>query len=143
MALTPQDFTVNLDENLDTAQNLNNIQTSRTWRLDSETGRISNIIEGREAIIQFIRKILATYRNRYLIYTDEYGCEIKYLIGQNLSQAIKDVEIPRVVREALLRDNRISSVPIVNVDSRNNGDVFLSVSIVTIEGLLIDEEVQI
>ena len=42
------------------------VQSSRTWRLDAETGRIAGKIDGLEAVKQAVFKILQTERYAYM-----------------------------------------------------------------------------
>lgn len=141
MALTPIDYVVDADTN-ETTETAMPIEPSKTWLLDFEKGRISGYIDGTEAIRQYIRKALITARNRYLIYDEEYGEDVRELIGQSLTQSLIDVEIPRLIREAIIYDDRIASVPDV-VATRLGDDVYVSVTVELTEGGLITEEVAI
>lgn len=92
---------------------LNNIeevteQTSKTYCLNIEKNTISNFYDGIEAMKQTIYCILNTERFEHLIYSWNYGIELKHLIGENTTFAIPELE--RVIQEALLQDDRISEV---------------------------------
>ncbi|OKO91415.1 putative phage related protein [Geobacillus proteiniphilus] len=104
MTLAP----VNLDE-----LNANNetvvIGPSKTYRIDFERGELGGIIDGDEAILQFIQKAIMTARSRFFIYNDEYGCEIEDIIGKNVSNELLEEEIPRLIKEAIEYDDRIES----------------------------------
>ena len=52
--------------------------------------------------------ILNTQRFEYLIYSWNYGIELKHLIGENTTFVIPELE--RVITEALMQDTRISEV---------------------------------
>ena len=52
-----------------------------------------------------------------------------------------DEEIPRLVREAIEYDDRIASVSNVVVSRYGNDAVLIAVTVETIEGLFITEEV--
>ena len=56
---------------------------SKTYRIDFQTGRISGTVDGRDAMVQAIRKILQTERFQYLIYSWNYGMEWSRLIGKS------------------------------------------------------------
>ncbi|MGF9711616.1 DUF2634 domain-containing protein [Paenibacillus naphthalenovorans] len=114
---------------------------SKTYSLDLETGEIGGIIDGREAIRQFIRKVTATARFRFLIYDSQYGCELDDLIGQDVSVPLLQAEIPRVIREALIYDDRIRDVNNFAIE-RTADALYVSFSVDTVEGV-IDEEVTI
>lgn len=92
---------------------LNNIedftkQTSRTYCLDIEKNIITNYCDGIDAMKQTIYCILNTERFDYLIYSWNYGVEIKNLIGENATFVISELE--RVIKEALLQDDRITDI---------------------------------
>lgn len=146
MSLTPIEYEILAEEedalDLDTDA-LPEIETSRTWRMDLENGRLRTFIDNEEAIRQYIRKALMTSRNRYLIYDDTYGEELRDLIGQNLTQDLMNVEIPRVVREAIEGDDRIQEVSDVTVTQYNSDGVLIEVSVITVAGLYITEEVTV
>ena len=83
-------------------------QTSKTYYLNIEKNTISNFCDGIEAMKQTIYCILNTERFEHLIYSWNYGIELKHLIGENTTFAIPELE--RVIQEALLQDDRISEV---------------------------------
>lgn len=92
---------------------LNNIeevteQTSKTYYLNIEKNTIANFCDGIEAMKQTIYCILNTERFEHLIYSWNYGIELKHLIGENTTFVIPELE--RVIQEALLQDDRISKV---------------------------------
>lgn len=144
MALTPIEYEILAEEeenlNLD-SDALPELETSKTWQIDLENGRLGTFIDEEEAIRQYIRKALMTSRNRYLIYDDTYGEDLRDLIGQNLSKALMDVEIPRVVREAIEGDDRIEEVSDVNVTLYNSDSILIEVTVLTTTGLFLTEEV--
>lgn len=146
MSLTPIEYEILAEEedelDLD-ADSLPVIESSRTWRMDLENGRLRTFIDGEDAIRQYIRKALMTFRNRYLIYDDTYGEELRDLIGQNLTQDLMNVEIPRVVREAIEGDDRIEEVSDVTVTQYNSDGIHIEVTVITVTGLFITEEVTV
>ena len=83
-------------------------QTSKTYYLNIEKNTISNFCDGIEAMKQAIYCILNTERFEHLIYSWNYGIELKHLIGENTTFAIPELE--RVITEALMQDTRISEV---------------------------------
>ena len=80
-------------------------QTSRTYYLDIEKNIIYNFCDGLEAMKQTIYCILNTERFDHLIYSWNYGIELKHLIGESTTFVIPELE--RVIKEALLQDTRI------------------------------------
>lgn len=70
--------------------------------------RISGYVDDMEAIRQAIYLILSTERYEYIIYSWDYGVELKDLFGKPMSYIIS--ELPRRITEALTTDNRIEDV---------------------------------
>lgn len=142
MALTPINYTVDID----TTQADNStqiVEPSKTWRINLETGRIERFIDGKEAIRQYIRKALMTGRNRFLIYDDTYGEELRDLIGYDLTPALRDIEIPRVTREAIEYDDRISEVTNVKVTQYGSDGVHIEITVELVDGEFLTEGVTI
>lgn len=68
------------------------------------------IVEGIQALKTWIEKTIRTARYRFPIYTFQYGCELEDIIGYDLPRAVLESEVQRVIREALVYDNRIEDV---------------------------------
>lgn len=83
-------------------------QPSLTYALDIEHRRIRGMVDELESLRQAIYLILSTERYAYLIYSWNYGVELVELIGQPKEYALP--EIKRCITEALLQDDRITSV---------------------------------
>lgn len=81
---------------------------SKTYKIDPENGRIIGTIDGAEAVMQFIRKVLNTDKYAYEIYDWYYGNELLKLVGQSYDYII--TRVPNIFREALLVDDRIKDV---------------------------------
>jgi Protein of unknown function (DUF2634) len=141
MALIPDNETDILDELLSEETEP---QPSKTYYLDFENGRIGPMIDGDLALRQFIIKTIMTPRSRYLIYDDEYGTELEDLIGADVTDAFLQEEIPRVIREALIYDDRIADVRDFVV-RREKDVVFIEFTIEKVDGetLTLTEEVTI
>ncbi|MEF3309525.1 DUF2634 domain-containing protein [Paenibacillus sp. GYB004] len=88
-------------------------QTSRTWRLDFEAGRVTGMIDNLDAVQQAVIKILQTDRFAQLIYSFNYGNELNRLIG--MSPLFVQSEATRIIQEALSVDDRIRGVQDVTV----------------------------
>ena len=86
-------------------------ETSLTWQV--KNGRIINKIDGQEAMIQAISKILETERSVYPIYSEDYGHDFDELIGK--SDDYVETEIERVLEEALTEDDRITGVTVDDI----------------------------
>lgn len=117
-------------------------EPTKTYKLDFENGVIGDFIDDDEALRQFIVKAIRTARFRYLIYDDEYGSELEDLIGADVTEAFLNEEIPRVIREALIYDDRIADVRDFAVRREGDG-VFVEFTVVKTDGDTLTEEVTI
>ena len=109
------------------------IQPSKTYALDFDTGEMKGKVDNRKAVEQFIRKAIVTLRFIYPIYTDAYACEVRNLAGKGFSDAFVKSEIKRMVTEAIIYDSRVSKV--YDFKIRLNGDeVFIGFRVDTVEG---------
>lgn len=106
-------------------------ETSRTYGMDFAKGRSTGIIDGLEAVKQSVYKILETERFAHLIYDANYGNEITGL--QNKSQGYVKSEMDRRINEALLEDDRISSVEDMQITITGD-EALASFTIVSIYG---------
>ncbi|SDJ76190.1 DUF2634 domain-containing protein [Paenibacillus naphthalenovorans] len=83
-------------------------QPSRTWKLDFERGRVTGMVDGLDAVRQAVFKILQTERFAFLVYSSNFGVELKRFAGPG--QAYVQSELKRRIREALMQDDRITDV---------------------------------
>lgn len=81
---------------------------SRTFKMNHDTGTITGTIDGRKAVEQAVFLILNVERYEWLIYSWNYGVELKSLMGKPVDYCIPEIE--RRIREALLQDGRITAV---------------------------------
>lgn len=133
MPLVPDFSEEELAELLAEAEAQETVQPSKTYKIDFENGRIGGFIDETEALKQAVQKALITARERFSIYTDAYGCEIDDLIGTSVTRALVETEIPRLVEEALIYDDRIGSVS--DLETSFLGDtVTISFTIVSVDG---------
>lgn len=84
------------------------ILPTKTYRIDPVNKRIIGTIEGRDAIMQFIRKVLSTDKYAFEIYDWYYGNELAKLVGHTYDYVV--TRIPNIYKEALLVDDRIIDV---------------------------------
>lgn len=68
------------------------------------------ILEGVDALKQWIEKALRTARYRWPAYTWDYGSEIEDIIGLDLSNEILESELKRAIKETLLINQFINGV---------------------------------
>lgn len=122
------------------------LMSSKTYRLDLETKRITGFIDGVEAIRQAVFKVLSTERASFPIYgTDEginYGVELVRFIGKDYSFISADIE--RTVTDALLQDERILDVTDFVIGEPVGDSLIFSFNVSTIFGDIdINREVRI
>ena len=89
-------------------------ETSRTYKLNPETGIIVGMTDGLDAIKQAVHKIMRTERFQYLIYSADYGSELLSLIGQD--RHLYKSELNRRIEEALLQDDRVNAVENLRIE---------------------------
>lgn len=112
-------------------------QPSKTYKLNIENNTIFGTCDGIEAIRQTIYCILNTERFDYLIYSWNYGVEIKNLIGEPHTYAIPELE--RVIKEALTQDDRIIDVTDFKFETIKN-TVIITFKVLTTEGETVIEK---
>ncbi|MEE3677867.1 DUF2634 domain-containing protein [Bacillus safensis] len=135
MALSPEEEIEEIEEDEE-------VETSTTYRIDFETGRLTGeTISGIEAIRQFIYMTLRTERYAHPIYSHDIGTEIQELLmDTEATDEYKEMEIPRLLEEALLVDERIDHIEELEV-TKQNDSFHVKLAIVTDEGTLEIEEV--
>ncbi len=135
MALSPEEEIEEVEEDEE-------VETSTTYRIDFETGRLTgDTISGIEAIRQFIYMTLRTERYAHPIYSHDIGTEIQELLTDTeATDEYKEMEIPRLLEEALLVDERIDHIEELEV-TKQNDSFHVKLAIVTDEGTLEIEEV--
>lgn len=115
------------------------VEPSKTYKLNAENNTISGgYIDGKEAIKQTIYCILNTERFEYLIYSWNYGIELKNLIGENTTYVIPELE--RVIKEALEQDDRIEDITDFEFEVKKN-EVLVKFKVATLEGVIEIEKV--
>ncbi|MCY9399072.1 DUF2634 domain-containing protein [Bacillus haynesii] len=118
------------------------IETTKTYKIDFETGRMTgDMISGLEAVEQMVYMALRTERYAYAVYSHNIGNELQEVLSDHeTTDAYKEMEIPRLIEEALIYDDRISAV--TDFEIERQGDAFhVSFSVETDEGTLEIEEV--
>lgn len=84
------------------------MQPTKTYYMQLENMKVQGLTDGQAAIKQAIFKILQTERYQYPVYSDNYGVELRELIGQPIPYVLP--EIDRRITEALTWDERITNV---------------------------------
>lgn len=113
------------------------LDASKTYRVLN--GRVVGWIDNKQALRQAIEKLLHTERYMYEIYTDEYGIELQALIGENFD--LVEAEIGRIIKEALLADDRIVSVENIQATKLDSTSLLVTFSVESIFGTLAFGEV--
>lgn len=106
MALIPDATNILIGQNVEVESA--RAQTTRTYKINFDTGRIGGFVDETEAMKQAIIKIIETERFDYLIYSWNYGAELNAALGK--SYPVLESEIKRILREALLADSRIDDI---------------------------------
>ena len=107
-------------------------QPSKTYNLDTVRNRIDAMIDGREAIMQAVQKILYTERYANVIYGSNYGVELYRLFGKDLEFVVADLEA--TITEALLTDDRIESISNFQIGRSSIDSVIASFTVNSIYG---------
>lgn len=139
MALNPL---VPTDDRIIETDEQDSFEPSKTYRLDFRTGRVRGTVDGERSLRQFVRMALATERFRYLIYDSDYGSEIDEVITQDSSPELLESEIPRVIREALIVDERIDNVTNFIIE-RSQDAYFVTFDIDTNDGWRLSFETEV
>ena len=122
------------------------LMATKTYHLDLETKRITGFIDNKEAIRQYVYKVLSTERASYAIYgTDEginYGVELDRFIGKDFSFIKSDIE--RTISDALMQDERIISINNFTIGEPVVDTLTVSFTVATLYGdIEIKEEARI
>lgn len=96
-------------QELDTAQTAATLTFAlKTADGTAQTGVLQGMVDGKAALQQTIRQILNTERYDWLIFSWNYGVELRRLIGKDPAWCVPVLE--QSIREALLQDDRITGV---------------------------------
>ena len=112
---------------------------SKQYRLDWDRNRILGTCDNLEAVRQSVYKILNTERYAYIIYSWNYGIELIHLYGKPIMYVCPELE--RMIKEALLQDDRIKSVDNFEFDTSTKGVVSVTFTVHTLYGDLNEEMV--
>lgn len=111
--------------------NVNNIETSKTYYINFGKEKIQNKIDELEAVKQAVYMILSTEKNAYTMYPLGYGTSLEKYIGKPYEYIIGDID--REIKESLLNDNRILDVYNFNF-TRNKENILITFTVLTIFG---------
>lgn len=129
------------DEDLD-GDDDEDLDDEPTLTFKVENGRIRGKVDELPAMVQAVDKILRTERLVYPIYSDQYGNDLNDLIGKDIGYA--KVETERMIKEALLADDRVIDVEIDSISQKNKDTLVATGTCFTVFGkIAIDSEVTI
>ena len=121
---------VSFDSSLNVQQN--EIMPSLTYNYNFISENVEGYVDNLESVKQAILIILNVERYANVIYDGYYGNDFKDLLGQPYSYCI--VEIPRMVKDALLQDDRINRVDSFNFTQLSIDSLHTSFTVHTIFG---------
>ncbi|ENL8761325.1 DUF2634 domain-containing protein [Listeria monocytogenes] len=115
---------------------------SKTYEIDFVNKKMTGrIIDGLEAIRQFVHLAIQVSRFKYPAYSDDYGSELFDLItDEESTEELIENEIPRLISEAIEYDDRIEVVDNFVIE-KVSGSFHISFDVTTSEGVLEVQEV--
>ena len=114
-------------------------QPSKDYKLHIERNTINGFCDELEAMKQIIYKILNTERYEYIMYSWNYGIELRDLYGEPVTYVCPEVQ--RRITEALVQDSRIESVDSFEFDTSEKRTVKVTFTVHTIFGNVESEKV--
>lgn len=114
-----------------TEQQEEEIYIPKEYGIDFETGQLTGkVVEGLEAVKVWAWLALQTARERYYIYTTDYGQEYEDMIGKGYTKDYLKAELKRMTEECLTVNPYITGIE--NFEMSKDGDhVTLSFLMVT------------
>ena len=114
-----------------TEQQEEEIYIPKEYGIDFETGQLTGkVVEGLEAVKVWAWLALQTARERYYIYTTDYGQEYEDMIGKGYTKDYLKAELKRMTEECLTVNPYITGIE--NFEISKDGDhVTLSFLMVT------------
>lgn len=114
-----------------TEQQEEEIYIPKEYGIDFETGQLTGkVVEGLEAVKVWAWLALQTARERYYIYTTDYGQEYEDMIGKGYTKDYLKAELKRMTEECLTVNPYIAGIE--NFEMSKDGDhVTLSFLMIT------------
>ncbi|WP_283680333.1 DUF2634 domain-containing protein [Lentilactobacillus sp. Marseille-Q4993] len=117
-------------------------ETLPTLTFRVRNGRIVDMCDELEAMVQAVDKILKTERFVYPIYDDQYGNDLPELFGKDFDYA--KVEVERMIVEALAADDRVNDVTISKIEQTDSTSLLVEGDCITVYGTVpFDSEVSL
>jgi nitrogen fixation/metabolism regulation signal transduction histidine kinase len=114
-------------------------ESNKDYKLYIEEDLVNGTTDGIEVMKQVIYKILNTERYEYIIYSWNYGIELKDLYGEHISYVCSELE--RRITEALIQDARIKSVDSFLFENEEKRKLHVTFTVHTIFGDVEGEKV--
>lgn len=111
---------------------------TKTYKLDLVNKRIIGTIQDKEAVMQFVHKVLNTDKYAFEIYDWYYGNELLKLSGKEYDYVV--TRIPNIFKEALLVDDRILDVRDFIFNRSGIDSVVVSCFVDTVYGVITHEQ---
>lgn len=96
-------------------------ETSDSYRMQIGNERIKGTVSEREAVAQACYKAINTERYRYVIYSWNYGIELKDLFGKPVPYVF--AVLPDRIKDCLMQDDRVESVDSFQLSHDSKGNV--------------------
>lgn len=109
-------------------------QTGLTYYIDSNTGRITSMVNNADALVQSIYKALDTEKYGYDIYGWTYGLDMDPFVGQDLDYI--QTNLPKYVEDCLLQDDRIISINNFNIQQQDIDSCLITFDVDSTEGYI-------
>lgn len=105
---------------------------TKTYRLDFANRRIVGMIDGLDASVQAVQKIVQTERYSERIYSGDYGIELERLIGA--SMPFVEANIEPTLKDALSPDDRFVTVRDISLNRVSIDTLSVSCHVATTSG---------
>lgn len=109
-------------------------QPGLTYYINTATGRISSMVDGKESLVQAIYKALDTEKFGYLIYGWLYGLDMEPFIGQDLDYI--QTNLQSYVEDCLLQDDRVKSIQNFKVTQQDIDSCLIYFDVISTEGVI-------
>ena len=117
-------------------------EPSYTHKLNLDSQTVSDFVDNKEAYRQAVVKLLSTERYDHIIYTTNYGVELRSLFGMSIYYVVP--ELVRRITEAVMQDDRTTDVYGFDFDTTKKGVVSVKFHASSIYGdVEIEKEVEI
>lgn len=118
-----------------------NLVIPEEYEIDFETGQLTGrIVEGLDAVKVWIWIVLQTAKNRFYIYSQDFGQDFDELVGTSYTQGYVEMEYERMIEECLSGNEYIEGIENYEFRIDEKGEISINFKIRTIFG---EEEVNV